>query len=514
MQIAIRDDQPRFELPGAQRAGRPTGGHPFDELVRAMSARDNRDGASRPDNDLPAPERRSEHAHRDPDERQPAEEAERPARRAAAEAPAPTEPSQTLSPTDVPPAAADAKTAETAAPTENPGTEAADTPTAAPQQQTADPEAAATPQAAATPEAAAPQGVATDGSAAQPARLPGQQPANTETGEPSATAPVPQRTARGVDDGLLAQLNALLQARSPLPDAAAAAAKPTPAASPFTPGLPVALMAQALAGAQQTPLAAGATATAHPGQRILAAQAPGKAGKQAEGVQAGQGVAASQVPDFRAIAAAIGGGAAQGAGAASAAAATAAATGTEALGSSSNAPSGSPTATGTPVTADRAGQAARAEAPPPAHQPPRLSGPQFAERIGLTIARAAEAGVDRLSIRLNPAELGRIDVKMELGQDGRMTLSVAADRQETLDQLQRNVRDLERSLNEAGFDAGAGDLNFSLRQHNPSSDHDHGGGGSGRDGDEPGAEPGAEEAEDGIVITHRSGSHMVVDLFV
>ena len=48
-----------------------------------------------------------------------------------------------------------------------------------------------------------------------------------------------------------------------------------------------------------------------------------------------------------------------------------------------------------------------------------------------------------------------------------------------------------------------------------SGDHEPGSGRHGGHGDgEPAAEPDAEGAEDGIVITHRSGSHMVVDLFV
>ena len=43
---------------------------------------------------------------------------------------------------------------------------------------------------------------------------------------------------------------------------------------------------------------------------------------------------------------------------------------------------------------------------------------------------------------------------------------VTADRQETLDLLQRDSRGLERALQEAGLDADSDNLSFSLRQQN------------------------------------------------
>jgi len=43
-----------------------------------------------------------------------------------------------------------------------------------------------------------------------------------------------------------------------------------------------------------------------------------------------------------------------------------------------------------------------------------------------------------------------------------------ADRQDTLDLLQRDSRTLERALNNNGFRMDKGSLNFSLRQDNPS----------------------------------------------
>ena len=84
-------------------------------------------------------------------------------------------------------------------------------------------------------------------------------------------------------------------------------------------------------------------------------------------------------------------------------------------------------------------------------------------QVAVQIARAAQDGVNQIQVRLNPAELGRVDVKMDVGHDGRVIAVVTADRQETLDLLQRDQRGLERALQDAGLQTGSGGLSFSLR---------------------------------------------------
>ena len=93
-----------------------------------------------------------------------------------------------------------------------------------------------------------------------------------------------------------------------------------------------------------------------------------------------------------------------------------------------------------------------AAAPPPAAQ------------LAVHVARAVEDGVRRLEVRLNPAELGRVEVKLDVGHDGRVLAVVAADRQDTLELLQRDARGLERALQDAGIRADSGSLSFTLRQ--------------------------------------------------
>jgi flagellar hook-length control protein FliK len=83
--------------------------------------------------------------------------------------------------------------------------------------------------------------------------------------------------------------------------------------------------------------------------------------------------------------------------------------------------------------------------------------------VAVHVARAAADGVDRIRIQLEPADMGRIDVKLEVGHDGRVIAVIAADRQDTLDLLQRDARALERALQEAGLKADSNSLDFNLR---------------------------------------------------
>lgn len=82
--------------------------------------------------------------------------------------------------------------------------------------------------------------------------------------------------------------------------------------------------------------------------------------------------------------------------------------------------------------------------------------------IALQIAKHVAKGVSTFEIRLDPAELGRVDVKLELAQDGRVTAHLAVERPETLDLLQRDAKALEQALRDAGLDTDDASLEFSL----------------------------------------------------
>ncbi len=90
---------------------------------------------------------------------------------------------------------------------------------------------------------------------------------------------------------------------------------------------------------------------------------------------------------------------------------------------------------------------------------PSLSAPAIAAEI----VRAANNGRTRFEIRLDPPELGRIDVKLDIADDGQVRTHLIVEKSETLDLLQRDGRSLERALQQAGLKSEDGSLQFSLR---------------------------------------------------
>jgi len=92
-----------------------------------------------------------------------------------------------------------------------------------------------------------------------------------------------------------------------------------------------------------------------------------------------------------------------------------------------------------------------------------------AREIAVNMARNLSNGTNRFEIRLDPAELGRIDVRMELGTDGRVQAHLTVDKPETLEMLQRDARALEKALSDAGLDMENGSLEYSLRDDSQGS---------------------------------------------
>ncbi|MGW5959315.1 flagellar hook-length control protein FliK [Methylorubrum thiocyanatum] len=112
--------------------------------------------------------------------------------------------------------------------------------------------------------------------------------------------------------------------------------------------------------------------------------------------------------------------------------------------------------------AEAASQAAgiAAAAPPPATPPIPLGA------VPMTIGLRSLSGMNRFAIRLDPVELGRIDVSLDLDKEGgKARAHLVVDRPETLALLQRDASALQQALAQAGFDVGAeaGGIDLSLR---------------------------------------------------
>ena len=83
--------------------------------------------------------------------------------------------------------------------------------------------------------------------------------------------------------------------------------------------------------------------------------------------------------------------------------------------------------------------------------------------IPIAIVARAEAGERKFEIRLDPPELGRIEVQLSVDSSGRATSHLVVDRADTLDLLRRDAPALERALQSAGLTTDDTSLQFSLR---------------------------------------------------
>ena len=112
--------------------------------------------------------------------------------------------------------------------------------------------------------------------------------------------------------------------------------------------------------------------------------------------------------------------------------------------------------------------------PAPVQQPkPPVPARLVTNQVAVQIQKAAAHGADRINIQLKPAELGRVEVQMDVARDGRVTAVITAERSETLDMLQRDSRVLQTALQEAGLRADSDSLSFNLKGQNQAQNDGH-----------------------------------------
>ncbi|MFD1302851.1 flagellar hook-length control protein FliK [Methylobacterium marchantiae] len=99
-----------------------------------------------------------------------------------------------------------------------------------------------------------------------------------------------------------------------------------------------------------------------------------------------------------------------------------------------------------------------------AASPQAQSAPVPLGAVPMTIGLRSLAGSNRFEIRLDPKDLGRIDVNLDIDKDnGTVTAHLVVDRPETLALLQRDAGNLQQALSQAGFEATDASINLSLR---------------------------------------------------
>ena len=129
-------------------------------------------------------------------------------------------------------------------------------------------------------------------------------------------------------------------------------------------------------------------------------------------------------------------------------------------------------------------------AAPQAQQPSQAAAPNLTQHVQVTaqptpnvpalavaIAAKSQSGAKQFDIRLDPPELGRVEVRLSIDATGKASAHLSADQPQTLDLLQKDAPALTRALRDAGLDVSQDGLNFSLRhQGGQDANANHGGG--------------------------------------
>lgn len=94
----------------------------------------------------------------------------------------------------------------------------------------------------------------------------------------------------------------------------------------------------------------------------------------------------------------------------------------------------------------------------------RVHAAAASDQVSTAVARAARDGSTEIHVRLDPVELGRVEVRLHFQADGEVRAQVTTDNPQTFDLLRRDSQVLERALQDAGLKTDSGSLSFSLRQ--------------------------------------------------
>jgi flagellar hook-length control protein FliK len=95
----------------------------------------------------------------------------------------------------------------------------------------------------------------------------------------------------------------------------------------------------------------------------------------------------------------------------------------------------------------------------------QVQAPPVQVQVAFEMAHQVKFGNSRFEMRLDPPDLGRVEVSLHVGKDGWTHAHLIVERPETLDLMQRDQRGLQQALQQAGVDAGRTSMEFQLRQN-------------------------------------------------
>jgi flagellar hook-length control protein FliK len=94
--------------------------------------------------------------------------------------------------------------------------------------------------------------------------------------------------------------------------------------------------------------------------------------------------------------------------------------------------------------------------------------------LAVSIATQSQAGAKQFDIRLDPPELGRVDVRLTVDNAGKAQAHLAVDKPQTLELLQKDSGNLARALKDSGVQLSNNGLQFSLKGQSRNGDGSRG----------------------------------------
>jgi flagellar hook-length control protein FliK len=85
------------------------------------------------------------------------------------------------------------------------------------------------------------------------------------------------------------------------------------------------------------------------------------------------------------------------------------------------------------------------------------------EQLAANMKQAVKDGSNQIQLELSPPSLGKIEVRLDFGHDGKLNAVISADRADTLNLLSSDSKSLTQSLRDAGVQVDSNSLSFNLR---------------------------------------------------
>ena len=99
---------------------------------------------------------------------------------------------------------------------------------------------------------------------------------------------------------------------------------------------------------------------------------------------------------------------------------------------------------------------------------------EVVDQIKINITKSAVKGIDKIDIQLKPEDLGRIEVKMQIGKDGKLQAHIISSKPEVMEILQRDVSSLEKAFKDAGFETNNQSFTFSFKEQENNQNKEQG----------------------------------------